>query len=76
MIDNYIPEVEVAKRMGLTRQTLRNWRRGYQARTGAYPAKLTEGEQWVKIGATVVYSAEWVEKMERNKQEKAELLSI
>lgn len=65
-----VKETDVAERLGVTRQTLRNWRRG----RGAYPAKLVEGEHWWKHRQHVVFAPEWVEQMEYIHNEKKELL--
>ena len=43
-------EEAVARRLGISRQTLRNWRVGYTNKLGTYPPKLTEGVEWRKLG--------------------------
>lgn len=66
-----ISETEAADRLGVSRQTLRNWRVG----NGRYPARLEKGVHWRKVGATVVFDAEWVERMEIIMRQKDELLN-
>ena len=68
-----IPEAEVAARLGKTRQTLRNWRKGYwSSDTNGndvwHEPRLTDGI-WKKIGNTVVYKTEWVTEMENIKHD-------
>lgn len=66
-------EKEVLAALGVTVQTLRNWRMGYRN----YPAKLVEGRDWYRltdsIRAPVYYSGNWVDKMKQIKQLKDEL---
>lgn len=67
-------ESETAELLGVTRQTLRNWRVG----VGKYPPRLTEGEQWYKLRQTrsspVFYAREWVDGMRELNQQKKELM--
>lgn len=69
-----IPEVEVAARIGKSRQTLRNWRKGYwnvdkNGKEMWYDPRLKENVHWKKVGNTVVYDEKWVTKMEAAKRE-------
>lgn len=67
-------EQEVVERIGVTRQTLRNWRVGH----GKYPPRLKEGEQWYKLRQTrcspVMYDRAWVDSMAEIHQQKKELM--
>lgn len=60
-------ETEVAEILGLSRQTLRNWRAGHSKRGREYGPVLEEGRHWYKLRNTrcspVLYSPEWVEGM-------------
>ena len=71
-------ELQAAEKLGVARQTLRNWRLGYSNATGTYPPRLTEGKHWFKLRksrrAPVLYSIEWVEAMISIKHQKQELL--
>ena len=71
-------EAEAAEAIGVSRQTLRNYRVGYRNATGTYPPKLTEGREWYKLRqskrAPVLFSAEWVERMMQLKLMKEEVL--
>lgn len=60
-------EEAVADRLGISRQTLRNWRIGYSNATNTFPPKLTEGVEWKKLGnrkSKVVFDKAWTDKME------------
>lgn len=63
MID-WVLEVAAAERIGVTRQTLGNWRRSI----GGDPPKLQEGVVWKKAGASVFFNPEWVSQQEEKKQ--------
>jgi hypothetical protein len=67
-------ESEVVELLGVTVQTLRNWRRGYKDRS----PRLTKGKDWYKATeqrtAPVYYSGKWVEGMIKLNQLKQELL--
>ena len=67
-------ESEVVELLGVTVQTLRNWRRGYKG----CPPRLTKGEDWYKATenrtAPVFYSGKWVEGMIELNKLKKELL--
>ena len=71
-MENYVVEVEAAERLGITRQTLRNWRKGYEG----YPARLVQGEHWKKLGNTVFFDSLWVEQMEDVMRQRRELLGL
>ena len=64
-----IPETEVAARLKVSRQTLRNWRMGYLSAGIEYEPKLTRDVHWKKIGNTVLYNETWVAKMQEAKNE-------
>lgn len=70
-------EPVVAELLGVTRQTLRNWRVGYRNALGEYPPRLTEGKEWYKIRksrrAPVYFDPAWVNGMIEKKQLKGEL---
>jgi hypothetical protein len=67
-------ESEVVELLGVTVQTLRNWRRGYKDQA----PRLTKGKDWYKATeqrtAPVYYSGKWVEGMIKLNQLKQELL--
>lgn len=70
-------EEAVAQRIGVSRQTLRNWRVGYTNKAGTYPPKLTEGVEWRKLGnrkTKVVFDRAWADRMEDLYNQKQELL--
>lgn len=58
-----ITELEAAKRLGVTRQTMRNWRCGYRGLGGKFHAPKLGAETWYKIGAMVVYDVNFVEEL-------------
>lgn len=64
-----ITEIEAAKRLGVTRQTMRNWRCGYNRPDGTAYAPKIGTAVWRKIGQTVVYNTEFIEKLETAKHD-------
>lgn len=63
-MSGWIIETDAAARIGVTRQTLGNWRRS----VAGEPPKLREGRVWKKIGASVFFNPKWVEQQEARKQ--------
>jgi len=67
-------EEEVLVILGVTRQTLRNWRTGYG---GTREPKLIKGRDWYRLQAhktaPVMYSGRWVAGMEAINKIKEEL---
>lgn len=59
-------EASVASLLGVSRQTLRNWRLGYTNVNGYHPPILTENVHWRKIRKTrkgqVLFEPDWVAK--------------
>lgn len=72
-----VEESEAAERVGVSKQTLRNWRLGYTNAYGYYPAKLTEGVEWRKERdskrSPVLFDPEWVGKLEQIKKQQEEV---
>lgn len=68
-----VTETEAAERIGVARQTMRNWRMGYKAGNVGYRPRLSN-VTWRKIGNVVFYDEAWVAKMEANKEELETLL--
>jgi len=64
-----LTEPEVESRLGVCRQTLRNWRVGYTIKGKYYESRLTEDVEWYKLRKTkrspVLYRIGWVEQMEQ-----------
>jgi transposase-like protein len=60
-------EDETAQLLGVTAQTLRNWRVGYRNKSGEYAPRLVKGREWYKLReskrAPVLYDPTWVAKM-------------
>lgn len=61
-------EAETAIIIGYTRQTLRNWRKGYKVGSYAYSPILVEGEDWVKVGMSVMFTDEFFKKLREVKK--------
>lgn len=70
---NLVTETEAAERIGVARQTMRNWRMGYKAGGVVYAPRLSS-ETWRKMGNVVFYDEAWVQQMEANKEQLEALL--
>ena len=62
-MNNWKTESETAALTGYTRQTLRNWRLGVNTGKYKYDRKLIEGVDWVKVGASVMFTDTFFNKL-------------
>ena len=53
---NWKSEAETAIIVGVSRQTLRNWRLGVTVKGRTYPPRVKKDVDWVKMGAGVFFT--------------------
>ena len=61
---NWKSEAETAIIVGVSRQTLRNWRLGVTVKGISYPPRVEKDVDWVKMGTGVFYTDAFFTKLQ------------